>query len=331
MQTALGTMIIGGQIPKEEALQYIKVYLEEFKEATPILDGASLYQGGRTDKILGDLLPSIGSNVKIHSKIHPWQSIDFTKWDPEGLKPSRMIHQMEEIKSAFHGRTIDCIYLHAPDPLTPLKETLAQMRKFMEDGSTREWGLSNYPAWQVSEACHIAEDLGIAQPARYQGMYSLLARGADAELIPCLKEHKIPFFAYNVLAGGVLTGKHSAKNASDAPQEGGRFSLFPPYVARFWKDETLHAKCAAEELAAKEGMSLIELVYRWTLLNSPISECWGKEPNRLIIGASSIDQLKSAAATVNKVKGMGPLSDQLSNSLESNTFVPMSWPKYFRP
>ena len=37
-------------------------------------------------------------------------------------------------------------------------------------------------------------------------MYNALTRGIEAELLPALKRFNISFYAYNPLAGGILTG-----------------------------------------------------------------------------------------------------------------------------
>ena len=39
-----------------------------------------------------------------------------------------------------------------------------------------------------------------------QGMYSAITRQVEHELIPCLRYHKIAFYAYSPLGGGILTG-----------------------------------------------------------------------------------------------------------------------------
>jgi aflatoxin B1 aldehyde reductase len=40
-----------------------------------------------------------------------------------------------------------------------------------------------------------------------QGMYNGVTRQVELELFPCLRKHNMSFYAYNPLAGGVLTGE----------------------------------------------------------------------------------------------------------------------------
>ncbi|KAI8846304.1 hypothetical protein BC829DRAFT_269689 [Chytridium lagenaria] len=42
----------------------------------------------------------------------------------------------------------------------------------------------------------------------YQGMYNAITRAVEPELIPCLREHNMRFYAYNPLCGGLLSGSY---------------------------------------------------------------------------------------------------------------------------
>jgi aflatoxin B1 aldehyde reductase len=55
-------------------------------------------------------------------------------------------------------------------------------------------------------------------------MYNALVREVESELLPALKRLNIAFYAYNPLAGGVLTGRYRG-NLSDveAEAQSGRF------------------------------------------------------------------------------------------------------------
>ncbi|CAN0295964.1 unnamed protein product, partial [Scytosiphon promiscuus] len=57
-------------------------------------------------------------------------------------------------------------------------------------------------------------------PSVYQGMYNAMTREVERELLPALKRLGMRFYAYNPLAGGLLSGKHNYEK----PPEEGRFS-----------------------------------------------------------------------------------------------------------
>lgn len=56
---------------------------------------------------------------------------------------------------------------------------------------------------------YICENRGWVKPTVYQGMYNPVTRAVEAELFPCLRALNISFYAYNPLAGGLLTGRYS--------------------------------------------------------------------------------------------------------------------------
>ena len=71
----------------------------------------------------------------------------------------------------------------------------------------------------------------------YQGLYNPLNRRVEQELLPTLRKHNISFVAYNPLAAGLLTGKHS--EGGDVPA--GRFKDNPNYLDRFYKHDNFEA------------------------------------------------------------------------------------------
>lgn len=57
------------------------------------------------------------------------------------------------------------------------------------------------------------------KPSVYQGMYNALTRDVEHELFPCLRHYKIAFYAYNPLAGGILTKRYQDGPSTAAEQK----------------------------------------------------------------------------------------------------------------
>ena len=76
-------------------------------------------------------------------------------------------------------------------------------------------------------------------PHVFQGMYNALTRGVEAELMPLLRERNIAFYAYNPLAGGLLTGKHLARACRRRLGRPLRRQYF--YQDRYWRRELFGA------------------------------------------------------------------------------------------
>ena len=73
--------------------------------------------------------------------------------------------------------------------------------------STRWWSSSfihnNHDNDDGQMQCQVNKNIALLH---IQGMYSAITRQVEHELIPCLRYHKIAFYAYSPLGGGILTG-----------------------------------------------------------------------------------------------------------------------------
>ena len=55
---------------------------------------------------------------------------------------------------------LDLYYWHAPDPSTPIDQTLRAMDDLVRQGKIRYFALSNFPAWQMTEIVMTSKDAG---------------------------------------------------------------------------------------------------------------------------------------------------------------------------
>ena len=115
---------------------------------------------------------------------------------------------------------------------------------------------------------------------------------------------------YNPLAGGLLKGKHSNK---EAPPEGSRFQLGTAgtrYQERYWHAQQFEAIEALRTIAKDAAMSMATLAMRWVISNPAITAP--------IIGASRPEQLADSLAAAEQ----GPLPADLKTKLDE---VTRSW------
>lgn len=113
-----------------------------------------------------------------------------------------------------------------------MENVLEACNNLYREGKFRELGLSNFPAWMVVDVWHICHKNGWVLPTVFEGIYNPLTRKAETELNECLNHFGIRFYAYNPMAGGLLTGRYG--RYEDAPTDG-RFTHRPNYQKRYWK------------------------------------------------------------------------------------------------
>jgi aryl-alcohol dehydrogenase-like predicted oxidoreductase len=147
---------------------------------------------------------------------------------------------------------IDLYQLHTPDPVTPIAETLTALHELVLEGKVRYIGHSNFSSWQLAEAVHVADELGVTPFVSAQNHWSLLDRGIERELLPAAEHYGVGVIPYFPLAQGLLTGKVRSR---DAIPEGIRLHQRSHLVTA----ERLEQVEALTALAEKFGRSLLDL------------------------------------------------------------------------
>lgn len=233
-----------------------------------------------------------------------------TKWSPPSFTESSVPWATKEQirRSAEHSIrklkvSAGIFYLHRPDPLTPIAETLWAMNEVHQRGLFERFGLSGFPPKEVEAIYHHCSEKGYPLPAIYQGSYNPLSRYKETELLPTLRRLGIGFYAYGPSAGGFLC-KTAAEATEMAKAIGTVSATCRPYIcnAKF-----LEALQRWNFIAEAEGVSSAELAYRWVAYHSALDRDKG---DAVIIGTSSPEQLKDTLDCVDK----GPLS---ANAFES--------------
>ncbi len=296
MKIVLGTMNFGPQLDLEASRTMVTEFL---KTGNVELDTAYVYNGGTTEEYLGSILPGLkAGSYYLATKVHPRIT---GKLDREAI-----LSQFNESLKRMNRDSVDLLYFHFPDATTPIGEALDTMAELYEQGKVKELGLSNYPAWQVVDIWHKCESHGCPKPSVYQGMYNALCRNVDPELFPAIRSLGMRFYAFNPLAGGMLTGKHH--NFEDAP-EPGRFARLKSYRDRYWKHSYFDAVEEIKQACDKEGIVMVEAAYRWLINHSCMDASKG---DGILLGASRLEQMEQNMQTVEK----GPLPESIVAAMD---------------
>lgn len=113
---------------------------------------------------------------------------------------------------------LDLYYLHWRGE-HPLEETCAALAKLVDDGIVRHVGVSNFDVADLEEAEGF---LGKGVLAANQILYHLEERGAEAEVIPWCKQHRVTVVAYSPFgAGDFVTDARRRKTLDAAAAQAG--------------------------------------------------------------------------------------------------------------
>lgn len=311
VKPVLGTMTFGPQVDASESTRMIGYFLASGYQE---LDTAHVYNNGMSEKYLGAACRnSLEKRPSVATKVNPRVT---------GKLDRRSIYQqIEGSLERLQLDSLDTLYLHFPDPYTPMEQTLEVCAELHQKGYFRELGLSNYASWEVVHVWHLCKHNGWVLPSVYQGLYNGLSRAVESELIPAIRALGMRFYAYNPLAGGMLSGKYIG---FDNPPGPGRFTHRPNYRERYWKEDYFQALNILQKACDASDVSLVEAAFRWLDEHSSLD---AESGDGVLIGASSLAQLEQNIGYF----GLGPLPRQVVDAFDAAWSQARSEaPSYFR-
>jgi 1-deoxyxylulose-5-phosphate synthase len=290
-RACLGTMTFGLQCDEAASFGILDAAAEA---GVTFLDTADMYPlggdvttAGRTEVIVGKWLSGRRDQFIVATKCggqvggRPWH---------QGMSRKHILDAIDASLRRLSTDYVDVYQLHYYDAGTRLDDALEALDQVVRSGKARYVGVSNWPAYKLARAIGRTEVKGLVRIDSVQPRYSLLFRQAERDLVPLCSEESIGFLPYNVLAGGLLTGKH---DRGAPPRAGGRFTLQRAgqnYQARYWHEPEFDTIEQLRELAGDAGMSMTALSVAWVLANPVVTS--------VIIGASRPQQLADTLAAV---------------------------------
>ena len=179
----LGAMTFGEQggvgAPLEECRRIVDAYAEA---GGNVIDTAINYRGGASEEILGGLLVGRRDRFVLATKY----TVSRDRDDPNGAGNHRKNLRLSLETSLRRLRTdyLDIYWVHMWDRHTPIEETMRALDDEVRAGRILYVGISDTPAWVVSQANTLADWHDWTAFAGLQVPYSLLQRDIERELLP---------------------------------------------------------------------------------------------------------------------------------------------------
>ncbi len=304
----LGCMLMGGKTPADESHRMLDRFLEA---GGNFLDTADVYGDGESERTLAPWLASRRDEVVLATKVRMPVS------DPpgQGLAPDRVRAACDASLQRMGIDVIDLYQVHAPDPETPLEETLEALNGLVEAGKVRALGASNFPAWLLAWAVATQDREGWAPFVSLQPQYSLVERSVEVELLPFCRAAGIGVIPWGPLGAGFLTGKYSRDSE---PPEGSRMAEAGDEI-----EEARHRRAIernfrvvdeAEGIAGDHGATIAEVALAWLLTKEPVVAP--------IVGPRTFEQLEGVLGATEL-----QLSDEERRRLEAHAPPPEMYPQ----
>lgn len=281
----LGTMTFGTPVGEKDA---IRLTQRALALGINFLDTANMYEGyrryigspgGVAEEIIGKALKGKRASVtlatKVGMKIGPAQ-------DDQGLGRNHILREIDRSLKRLESDYVDLYYMHKPDPDTPLAESVETFNSLIEAGKIRYWGISNFSAEQIKSLLEVCDQNDWRRPVAIQPPYSLLKREVEIEILPLCEKEQIAVIPYQVLQGGLLSGKY--KRGAPIPPNS-RQAEKPEWIMKP-TDEVFEQLSLIEAEAKSKNRTLLQHALL-SLLEKPIVAS-------LIIGVKRLHQLESA-------------------------------------
>lgn len=218
---ALGTMTFGDDwgwgAPRDEARRMFDAFAEA---GGTLIDTANVYTNGTSEQLVGEFVGAERDRFVVATKY----AAAMRPGDPNagGNGRKALVQSVEASLERLGTDYIDLLWVHAWDGLTPVAETVRALDDLVRAGKVLYLGISDTPAWVVSEAITLAEERGLTPFSAIQVEYSLVERTPERDLLPMARAHGLSVLDWSPLASGALTGKYlDADVGGDGASGGG--------------------------------------------------------------------------------------------------------------
>jgi aryl-alcohol dehydrogenase-like predicted oxidoreductase len=230
-----------------------------------LFDTAASYGGGRSERWIGEWTAERGRAPIVATKV--FHSVTGDP-DDAGLAPERIHRELAGSLDRLGADRVELYLIHAPDPATPLEQTLAALDELVRAGKVGAIGASNVDAAYLERALALSDEEGLTRFQWVQNSYSLLDREAGEEVLEVCEREGLGFTPFGPLAGGWLTGKY---RRGEPPPPGSRMTLRPEPYERFRTDRVFAALDAFAAAARERGVDTAALALAWLLADDRIT------------------------------------------------------------
>ncbi|KAJ7873204.1 NADP-dependent oxidoreductase domain-containing protein [Mycena leptocephala] len=289
----LGAMSIGdkwgkygmGEMDKESSFKLLDAY---FDNGGNFIDTANSYQDESSESFIGEwaekrnirdqlvIATKYSSNFKARNDAYA-QKVNYLGNNVKSLHVS-VEASLKKLRTTY----IDILYVHWWDWDTSVEEVMNGLHNLVVQGKVLYLGISDTPAWVVAQANQYARDHGKSPFIIYQGLWNVLDRSFEREIIPMARAHGLALAPWNVLAAGKFR-TDAEEEARRSTGEKGR-AIFNPEWERNENEKKI--SYALEKVAGEIGTkSLTAVAIAYVLAKTPY--CFP------IIGGRKIEHLMS--------------------------------------
>ena len=285
----LGTMTFGTPVEEADAVRLMHHALDRginFVDTANMYEGYSRFigsHGGVAEEIVGKGIAGKRDRFVVATKVGmKVGEAPEDEWTSPAAIRKHLDLGLQRMKTDY----VDLYYMHKFDPDTPVVDMVGALKQAMDAGKIRHYGVSNYDAEQLAAMLAAVDANDLPRPVIHQPPLSLLTQDVCADLLPLCECEKVAAAPYQVLQGGLLTGKY--RRGEPLP-EGSRKSEKDGWVWAL-EDELFDQLEAFEAEAVAAGFTMTQYALRWALQQPAVVSP--------IVGVKRAAQIDDAVAAV---------------------------------
>ena len=313
----LGTDNLANPTPEAESLTLLDAAVDG---GINLIDTSNSYAGGQAERLIGKWLQRRArrDDVLIATKVFYPVGAGV---NDRGLSRHHILRACEDSLRRLGTDHIDLYQTHRPDPDTPIEETLSALDLLVRQGKVRYIGSSTTPAWQLAQAQHASDRLGLAAFVSEQSPYNLLERRIENELVPACQRYGQALFTWSPMAMGMLAGRYAP---GGAPAPDSRAVLRGGIYAERVTERGIAVGQQFVALARAHGHDPAQLAYLWAKDQPAVTAP--------IIGPRTLAQLQQAlpVADMTLSDGLRAACDELvpPGSVVASFFNSAQWMRW---
>ena len=173
---SIGSMLFGGEgdyfglkysLGLKEAEELISKSIES---GINLFDTANMYNAGKSEEILGNVLGQKRKSVLISTKLGFRSGQETFN---AGVNYKHIVEQCELSLKRLKSDYIDILSLHVDDPITSIEEVAKAFEHLQASGKIRYAGVSNWQAWRTAALAQYQKDRGYFPIVSGQMHYSI--------------------------------------------------------------------------------------------------------------------------------------------------------------
>ena len=249
-------------------------------------DTADIYHRGKAEEVYGrELSPFRRQDLVIASKCYFPMSDAI---NDRGLSRKHIFESVEGSLKRLGTSYIDLYQCHRYDTEVELFEVIRAMDDLIRQGKILYWGVSEWTAGQIRQACKLAREMHAHLPVSNQPEYSIAAREIETNGVQeaCV-EQRLGMVLWSPLKQGILTGKYSGgKIPANSRAANEEMNVFMQDVDM----DLVERVDRLQPVIEQNEMSMAQLVISWLLSRDAVTS--------VIIGATKVEQVEENIAAV---------------------------------